>query len=86
MGTSAQHERSERIRRIRRKDTSPECRFGSILHRMGDRFRLHAKDLPGRSDIVLPRFHTVIQVHGCFWHRHRGCKVATTAKSNTAFW
>ena len=74
------------MRRIRGKDTSPERQVRSVLHRMGDRFRLHAKDLPGRTDIVLPRFRTVIQVHGCFWHRHRGCKIATTPKSNTAFW
>ena len=84
--TLSKTERSERMRRIRGKDTSPERRVRSILHRMGYRFRLHAKDLPGRPDIVLPRHATVIQVHGCFWHRHRGCKVATTPKSNTAFW
>ncbi len=86
MDTLTKQERSERMRRIRGKDTSPERQVRSILHRMGYRFRLHAKDLPGRPDIVLPRFRTVIQVHGCFWHRHRGCKVATTPKSNTAFW
>ena len=86
MDTLTKQERSERMRRIRGRDTSPERQVRSILHRMGYRFRLHAKDLPGRPDIVLPRFRTVIQVHGCFWHRHRGCKVATIPKSNTAFW
>lgn len=53
---------------------------------MGFRFRLHRKDLPGKPDIVLPRYRTAVFVHGCFWHRHDGCKVATTPKSNIGFW
>jgi len=56
------------------------------MHALGFRFRLHSKGLPGKPDIVLPRYKTVIFVHGCFWHRHRGCKVATTPKTNTEFW
>jgi len=57
-----------------------------MLHRMGYRFRLHRKDLPGKPDIVLPKYNTVIFVHGCFWHRHEGCKYAYTPKSRVDFW
>jgi DNA mismatch endonuclease (patch repair protein) len=56
------------------------------LHALGFRFRLHGRRLPGKPDIVLPKHRTVIFVHGCFWHRHPGCKVATTPKTNTDFW
>ncbi len=79
-------ERSERMSRIRSKDTSPEVALRRALHALGLRFKLHRKDLPGRPDIVLPRHKAVVFVHGCFWHRHAGCRVATTPKSNTAFW
>lgn len=79
-------ERSERMSRIRSTDTSPELSLRKALHARGLRFRLHDKKLPGKPDIVLPRFKTVVLVHGCFWHRHGGCKVASTPKSNTAFW
>lgn len=79
-------ERSERMSRIRSKDTVPEVTLRRSLHALGLRFRLHRRDLPGRPDIVLPRHRVVIFVHGCFWHRHAGCKIATTPKSNTAFW
>lgn len=79
-------ERSERMSRIRSSNTSPEVSLRSSLHALGFRFRLHRKDLPGKPDIVLPRYRTVIFVHGCFWHRHQGCKVATIPKSNTKFW
>ena len=72
--------------RIRSKNTSPEVALRRELHAMGFRFRLHRKDLPGKPDIVLPRYRTAVFVHGCFWHRHDGCKVATTPKSNTGFW
>ena len=72
--------------RIRGKDTKPEIRVRSMLHRMGYRFRLHRKDLPGKPDIVLPKYKTVIFVHGCFWHRHKGCKYAYTPKSRVKFW
>ena len=79
-------ERSERMSRIRSSNTSPEVALRSALHALGLRFRLHRKDLPGKPDIVLPQYRTAIFVHGCFWHRHEGCKVATTPKSNTEFW
>lgn len=79
-------ERSERMSRIRSSNTSPELALRRAMHALGFRFRLHCKDLPGRPDIVLPRYRTAIFVHGCFWHRHDGCKVASTPKSNTEFW
>lgn len=72
--------------RIRSSNTSPEIALRRALHALGLRFRLHRKDLPGKPDIVLPRYKAVVFVHGCFWHRHAGCKVATTPKSNTQFW
>jgi DNA mismatch endonuclease (patch repair protein) len=78
-------ERSERMSRIRGKDTAPELALRKALHALGLRYRLHA-NLPGKPDIVLPRHSAVVFVHGCFWHRHRGCRIATTPKSNTAFW
>jgi len=78
--------RSKMMSGIRGKNTKPELQVRSILHKMGYRFRLHRKDLPGTPDIVLPRFRTVIFVHGCFWHRHEGCKFACTPKSRIEFW
>jgi DNA mismatch endonuclease (patch repair protein) len=79
-------QRSWNMSRIRGKNTKPEITVRSLLHRMGFRFRLHVAGLPGRPDIVLPRHKTVIFVHGCFWHRHRGCKFAYTPKSRIKFW
>lgn len=72
--------------RIHSKDTKPEMIVRSILHRIGYRFRLHNEDLPGKPDIVLSKYHTVIFVHGCFWHRHKNCPDATIPKTNIAFW
>jgi DNA mismatch endonuclease (patch repair protein) len=72
--------------RIRSSDTKPEIALRKALHGLGFRFRLHDRRLPGKPDIVLPKHLTVIFVHGCFWHRHPGCKVATTPKTNTDFW
>ncbi|MBI2240939.1 MAG: DNA mismatch endonuclease Vsr [Magnetospirillum gryphiswaldense] len=71
---------------VRGKNTEPEMRVRRLLHAKGYRFRLHRSDLPGTPDIVLPRHRTVIFVHGCFWHRHTGCKRATTPKTRVAFW
>ena len=71
---------------IRGKDTKPEVIVRSFLHRLGFRFRLHGRDLPGRPDIVLPKYRTVVEVRGCFWHRHEGCPFAYTPKSNREFW
>jgi DNA mismatch endonuclease, patch repair protein len=78
--------RSQRMARIRSSDTKPEIALRSALHRLGLRFRKNVRSLPGTPDIVLRRYSTVILVHGCFWHRHTGCAIATTPKSNTAFW
>lgn len=78
--------RSWNMSRIRSGNTKPERIVRSLLHRMGFRFRLHRKDLPGTPDIVLPKYHSVVFVHGCFWHRHEGCKKCTTPKTNTEFW
>jgi DNA mismatch endonuclease (patch repair protein) len=78
--------RSWNMSRIRGKDTKPEMVVRSLLHRMGYRFRLHGKGLPGRPDIVLARHRIVVLVHGCFWHRHRGCKNCTTPTNNRKFW
>lgn len=78
--------RSRVMSRIRGYDTTPERTVRSYLHRAGFRFRLHRKDLPGSPDIVLPKWNAVVFVHGCFWHRHAGCRKAYTPKSNTTFW
>lgn len=72
--------------RIRAKDTKPEMAVRRYLHARGFRYRLHVKDLPGKPDIVLPRYRTVVFVHGCFWHQHPGCGYAVMPKSNSAFW
>ena len=72
--------------RIRSKDTKPEKIIRSILHKLGFRFRINRKDLPGKPDIILPKYKTVIFVHGCFWHQHEGCKIASKPKSNSEFW
>jgi len=72
--------------RIRCKNTKPERVVRSLLHRMGYRFRLHRADLPGKPDVVLPKYRAVVFVHGCFWHRHRGCEYAYTPKSRVRFW
>lgn len=78
--------RSWNMSQIRDRDTKPEIQVRSLLHRMGYRFRLHRTDLPGKPDIVLPKYQTAIFVHGCFWHRHHNCKLAYTPKSRTEFW
>lgn len=72
--------------RITAGNTKPELVVRSLLHRTGYRFRLHDKNLPGKPDIVLKKYRTVVFVHGCFWHQHPGCKRATKPKSNTAYW
>jgi DNA mismatch endonuclease (patch repair protein) len=78
--------RSAMMSGIHGKNTDPELRVRSHLHRAGLRFRLHSKHLPGRPDIVLRRWKTVVFVHGCFWHRHAGCRFAYNPKSNRRFW
>ena len=78
--------RSAMMAAIRGKNTEPEIVVRRFLHRLGFRFRLHRRDLPGRPDIVLPKYRTVVEVRGCFWHRHEGCPFAYMPKSNREFW
>ena len=79
-------QRSRNMAAIRGQDTKPEMLVRSMLHRMGLRFSLHRKDLPGKPDIVLPKHRAVVLVHGCFWHRHAGCRFSTTPQTRAAFW
>lgn len=72
--------------RIGPRNTAPEMVVRRGLHRLGFRFRLHRRDLPGKPDLVLPRFQAVIFVHGCFWHRHEGCANFRFPRTNTDFW
>jgi DNA mismatch endonuclease (patch repair protein) len=72
--------------RIGSSNTAPERVVRSVLHSLGYRFRLHKKSLPGKPDIVLAKHKTVIFVHGCFWHRHQGCKFCYTPKTRVEFW
>ncbi len=78
--------RSRNMAAIRGRNTSPELKIRSLLHHLGFRFRLHRRTLPGSPDIVLPRHRTVVFVHGCFWHRHPGCRYTTTPKTRADFW
>ena len=78
--------RSQMMGSIRHKDTSPELVVRRYLHRHGFRFRLHSRKLPGIPDLVLPKYGVVVMVHGCYWHRHKGCRLAYTPKIRTAFW
>lgn len=77
--------RSRMMSGIRGKNTKPELVVRSYLHRSGLRFRLHAS-LPGKPDLVLPKYRAAVFVHGCFWHRHQDCRFATTPTSNAKFW
>jgi DNA mismatch endonuclease (patch repair protein) len=79
-------QRSEWMAKVRSSNTSPEIRLRSALHVEGVRFRLHVKGLPGTPDIVLPRYRLCIFVNGCFWHRHKNCKRASTPRTNVEFW
>ena len=78
--------RSELMARIRTRDTVPELAVRRIAHRMSLRFRLQRKDLPGCPDLVFPKHRLAVFVHGCFWHRHEGCRYASTPKSRIDFW
>jgi DNA mismatch endonuclease, patch repair protein len=78
--------RSWNMSRIKCKDTGPEMLVRSTLHRLGYRFSLHRKDLPGKPDIVLPKYKTIVFVHGCFWHQHKKCTRATIPSSNQDYW
>lgn len=85
MDTISESERSLLMSRIRSKNTKPELAVRSVLHRMGYRFRIHSRMLPGCPDIVLPRHRKIVLVHGCFWHGHN-CSIASTPKSRVEYW
>lgn len=85
MDVHSPEQRSFNMSRIRGKDTRPEMMVRGWLWANGYRYRLHRKDLPGKPDIVLPKYRAVIFVHGCFWHRH-GCRSTTTPESRRDFW
>jgi DNA mismatch endonuclease (patch repair protein) len=77
---------SERMSKIRSKNTAPELHVRRLLHKLGYRYRLHQKDLPGSPDIVFKGRRKAIFIHGCFWHQHQGCKISHIPKSNRQFW
>lgn len=79
-------QRSILMYRVRTKHTAPELTVRSVAHRAGYRFSLHRKDLPGTPDIVFPRFKSVVFVHGCFWHQHKGCSKSTQPVTRKKFW
>jgi DNA mismatch endonuclease (patch repair protein) len=78
--------RSRMMAAIRGSNTSPEMKVRKLLHRHGFRYRLHSRKLPGRPDLVLPRYNVCIFIHGCFWHRHPGCRNASTPSTRIDFW
>lgn len=78
--------RSRIMASIRSSNTVPEMTIRKLLHRHGFRYRLHLRELPGRPDVVLPRYRLCIFIHGCFWHRHPGCRYATNPSSREDFW
>ncbi|QTE35734.1 DNA mismatch endonuclease Vsr [Mucilaginibacter gossypii] len=78
--------RSYNMSRIKSKDTKPELLVRKFLHKNGFRYRLHVKDMPGKPDIVLPKYKTVIFIHGCFWHGHEGCRYFVVPKTRTEWW
>lgn len=71
---------------VRSKDTQPELIVRKLAHKLGYRFRLYRKDLPGKPDLVFPKYRVCIFLHGCFWHQHKGCKRSARPKTNTDFW
>lgn len=84
--TLSPQERSERMSLIRGTGSAPEMKLRRLVHGMGFRYRLHVKELPGKPDLVFPSRSAVIFMHGCFWHRHKGCKLARLPKSKLGFW
>ncbi|WP_073042245.1 very short patch repair endonuclease [Desulfacinum infernum] len=86
MDTVDKKTRSRIMASVGQRDTGPEMRLRHILHRLGLRYRLHDKKLPGSPDLVFPRFHAVVFVHGCFWHVHKGCQFSTRPSSRKEFW
>jgi DNA mismatch endonuclease, patch repair protein len=78
--------RSYNMSRIRSTNTKPEMLVRTFLHAQGYRYRLHDKKIPGKPDIVLPKYNTIIFIHGCFWHGHTNCKYYMVPKTNTEWW
>jgi DNA mismatch endonuclease, patch repair protein len=78
--------RSRMMAGIKGKNTVPERVLRQAMHKRGFRFRLHAKQLPGHPDLLFPKYKAAVFVHGCFWHRHRNCRYATTPATRTEFW
>ena len=86
MNKSVSSQRSVIMRAVPRKNSVPELRVRRCAHGMGLRFRIHRNELPGTPDLVFPKYRTVIFVHGCFWHRHPGCRYATSPSTRKRFW
>lgn len=82
----SKEQRSRNMSRIRSTNTSIEVKVRKYLFRCGFRYRKNVTALPGKPDIVLPKYKTVIFVHGCFWHRHEGCRYAATPSTNSEYW
>ena len=86
MDVHSPEQRSRNMAAIRSKDTKPELYFRKLIFACGYRYRLYSKKIPGKPDLWLAKYKTAIFVHGCFWHRHHGCRFATTPKSNEEYW
>jgi len=86
MDVFSKEKRSWVMQQVKDRNTKPERVVRSLLHRLGYRFRLCPKHLPGKPDIVLPRHHRIIFVHSCFWHQHQGCARSSRPSTNTEFW
>jgi DNA mismatch endonuclease (patch repair protein) len=86
MDIYSKKKRSEIMSKVRASNSKPEITVRKLLHRLGYRFRLHNKQLPGKPDIILPKYQSTIFVHGCFWHHHNKCKKSKYPTSNTKFW
>ena len=86
MDIKSPEERSRNMAKIKNANTKPEIYIRSLLHKHGLRFRVNYKDLPGKPDLWFPSKKVAVFIHGCYWHRHEGCKYAYTPKTNVAFW
>ncbi|MGH9801490.1 MAG: very short patch repair endonuclease, partial [Blastocatellia bacterium] len=86
MDIYSKEKRSEIMSKVRSSGTKPEVIVRKKLHSLGFRFRLKGKSLPGKPDIVLPKYQAVVFVHGCFWHHHKGCRKSGLPASNSEFW
>lgn len=82
----SKRKRSEIMRKVKGKNTKPELAVRKLIYSLGYRYRLHSESLPGHPDIVFSKLRKVVFVHGCFWHKHKGCSKALPPKTNTMFW